>query len=711
MTNTRLEIAGSDYPTVVNIPIYIDFQLADVREPDKRNSSFSKTIQLYGTNDLNILFENIFDLNISLNTFNPVRKTNARYFANNVLIFEGDLRLISVNLKPDNLIVYDVVITGQENNIFLEMRDDFITDVVDMVAYDHVYSRANIVASWSNVSGAGYVYPFVDNGSSVSENEFKVENFIPCFFAREYLQKIFEQTGYEWDSAFLDSDFFKSLIVYPNINEVKLSSDQINLGKLNVGLTSNVALTPSTINISFNKETTPFFDNGAQHASGVITLANNGRYNYGLVCKYKLSFTHTDATVTYAIITGLATIVQIDRKVGASPYSNLVNSNQYVAGSPTVNINKSTDYFYNNSTGISDQLFDDGDLIRARLTMTGYSITYYNASNVVVSTGTGTVSFQLVSGDTGSNFYMDYTSSNVVDGNNLEANKALPVNIKCKDFFKSIIQMFNLYVTFDKNAKKTLIIEPYSDFFTNQVVDWNNRIDLKKDIKISPNGLLDAKRYIYKYKDDTDFYNVKYKERWNETYGTHNELVDNDFVKTEKINEVIFSPSPTVYNELTGVDVVKIYKNQATRATQAPNIRLLIASGVKQTLKDWTFKSRGLSDLIGKDYGCALMEDDSQVPTVSLQFGYPKELFYNFLSLSFTDAIIYNDYHKKQIDNISNKNSKIVLCHLWINTNEINQFSFRKKYFINNAYFIFNRIINFNPLDESSVQVELIKLI
>jgi len=61
---TRLELKGRNgldpfdkYPIAVNIPVSLNYNLADVRNPDQRKASFSKTINLNGTNEINKLFE------------------------------------------------------------------------------------------------------------------------------------------------------------------------------------------------------------------------------------------------------------------------------------------------------------------------------------------------------------------------------------------------------------------------------------------------------------------------------------------------------------------------------------------------------------------------------------------------------------------------------------------------------------------------------
>ena len=75
MVSCRLEIYGLDYPIVAPIPVPITFVQADIREPDKRKASFSKTIVLYGSNEVNKLFELIYEANTKTQRFNVNKKT------------------------------------------------------------------------------------------------------------------------------------------------------------------------------------------------------------------------------------------------------------------------------------------------------------------------------------------------------------------------------------------------------------------------------------------------------------------------------------------------------------------------------------------------------------------------------------------------------------------------------------------------------------
>lgn len=185
MVITKLEILNKSVPFGVSIPIPITYQLADVREPDKRNASFSKTISIFGTNEINKMFENIFDVNTKTQNFNKNLKTDCKYYVNEIETFRGSLQLIKINLRTDKSIVYECSVVGEGGSIFFDIGDKLITgnpdsaDDLDFSAYDHTYDRATQVSTRSNAgTGLDVVYPFIDKGSNGgSDTIWNVEDF------------------------------------------------------------------------------------------------------------------------------------------------------------------------------------------------------------------------------------------------------------------------------------------------------------------------------------------------------------------------------------------------------------------------------------------------------------------------------------------------------------------------------------------------------
>lgn len=735
---TRLELRGSNgtdpfdkYPIAVNIPVSLNYNLADVRNPDQRKASFSKTINLNGTNEINKLFENIFSVNVATQYFNKNLKTPVRYLVNEIENFSGDLQLIKININPDNSIVYECSIIGAGGSLFVDIGEKYITgnantiDDLDFSDYDHDYNRFNQIASRSNVgTGTSYVYPFIDRGTNGgSDVIWNVKDFLPCFSIYEYIYKIIKATGRTFTSTFLNSAEFKKLYCYANITKIELSQAQLENQQFYVGLTTNITqigISGAVTTLIHNNESGPFFDLGGQNntTTGLVTINESGYYNIVSKVVYRIKFTHTDTNVAFM---GVGTIAGIYNDVSMQTPLTTINSNNatFIAlaqSTDPINGFIPTNTFVTtpiNEVATGEMFLNTGDVIynRARVLNMG-TVSFYNSSQVLIPSPSGTATFTIeaLSGINGCSFYGLVSKKEVIEGNPLLANYALPTKIKQKDFFKSIIQAFNLYVDVDKNNENNIIIETFDEFYNADIVDYENRTDMAKEQSINPN-LLEGKRYIYSYKDDADYYNTLYKNTWNETYGTEQIDVVNDFIKSDKKNELIFSATPQVANYGLGIAQPRIYQLDGTnKKTIAANIRLLYCD-IKTTANAYTYKQQGQTDLVTNEYLYAGMEDDPFDPTVSLMFGPPKEVYYNYINAYFTTNNLYNRYHRNYLKNLIDKDAKFVTKYLWLNERDIYLFNFRNRLFIDGAYYIVNKIENYNPLELTSTKVELVKLL
>jgi hypothetical protein len=709
---TRLELRAKNginqfdkYPIAVNIPISLNYNLADVRNPDQRKASFSKTINLNGTNEINKLFENIFSVNVATQYFNKNLKTPVRYLVNEIENFSGDLQLIKININPDNSIVYECSIIGAGGSLFVDIGEKYITgnantsDDLDFSAYNHNYTRANQIGSRTTYlgTGTGYVYPLIDRGTNGgSDIVWGVNDFLPCFSIYEYITKIIAATGRTFTSTFLNTAEFKKLYCYSNVEKLSLTDAELANKQFYIGLNTDINVTVLPYANQFNANTTlfpstnylesiPFFDAGGQVTSTTITIGTSGYYN--VATNVWLEFLASAANLNAVLFA----IYRVYRN-GIFLTGNTVGSGVPVGVATQIPFATSSGEVYLNA----------GDTITVK-----YDVYFANP------TGTATFTyFKLLkgSGQTQCNLYLVATRKEITEGDPLAVNRSLPIKIKQKDFFKSIVQAFNLYVDVDKDNENNLIIETFDEFYDADIVDYENKTDLAKEQSINPN-LLEGKRYIYSYKDDADYYNTLYKNTWNESYGTEQIDVVNDFIKSDKKNELIFSPTPQAANYGLGIAMPRIYQLDGTnKKTIAANIRLLYCS-VKTTTNAYTYKQQGQTDLVTNEYLYAGMEDDPFNPTVSLMFGPPKEVYYNYINAYFTTNNLYNRYHRNYLKNLIDKDAKFVTKYLWLNERDIYLFNFRNRLFIDGAYYIVNKIENYNPLELTSTKVELVKLL
>jgi hypothetical protein len=720
MVRTRLEIADTSVPFAEQIPVSINYNIADVREPDKFKSSWSKTIQLYETNAINILFENVFEVNAVTNTFNKNKKTKVKYYVDDIVNLEGDLQLLKITINADNLKIYECALKGEGASFFGDIGDYYITgnpdtaNDLDFSAYNHTYNRTNQIASRSSAgAGFGYIYGHIENGNNGgNETVFSVADFIPMFHVREYVKKIIEKTGRTYTSSILDSAEFRKHVVYPNLSTINLTPTQIQNKQYYVGLTSDYTLTQNTfVDVDHTSESAPFFDTGNQSFGWYVQMAFNGYYNTVASNIYDVKMTHTDSTVAYCSISNFISSLNIVKSPnGGVSFFNLA-SETTVLVSPSVSLNKNVSYQYTHQIASSNQLLSSGDRLYHKVKYDFSNVTYYDSTGVQVTTGTGTITVKLKSGANGTSFYSLLTNKAVQDGDSLLANSVLPNKIKQKDFLKSIIQMFKLQIEVDKNNPNNLIIETFDVFHNGGILNYENRTDLDKEQTNNINTL-DAKRYIFRYKPDTDYYNNLFQTKYNEPFGTENINVENEFSVAENVSEVIFSPTPNVANYSLGIIVPKIFKKENNvTTTTTPNIRILTTGGVKTSPNNYTYKSFGASDLVTNQYLYVGHTDNPLNPTYDLNFGLPKEVFYTFIGTYFTNNNLYNRYHRNYILNISDRDAKFISKYLWVNSLDINKFSFRNRLFIDGSYYTVNRIENYTPLNETSTKYELVKLL
>ena len=114
------------------IPISINLSIADIREPEKRNGSYSKTIKLKGTKTNNKFFEHTYQVNVSTNSWNANIKTPAYVLQKGSVVFEGYLRLLQINttqVNGVNDIEYEVSIFGDNNTLFAGIGDAKLQDL------------------------------------------------------------------------------------------------------------------------------------------------------------------------------------------------------------------------------------------------------------------------------------------------------------------------------------------------------------------------------------------------------------------------------------------------------------------------------------------------------------------------------------------------------------------------------------------------------
>jgi hypothetical protein len=716
---TEILIEGSRLDLFDDIGAELNYAIDDIKDFASRNTNYSKTIILPGNANNNKVFGHIYNIGSANNyyvsnpdipnvgyNFDPTKQAEAKIFVNKIQVFKGVLRLLEVRIN-DGAIEYECVVFGELGGFASAIGNSLIEDMDNFNGYNENWSAENIVASWSAsadlASGVGVVYPLIDygkckhGGNGGNNKDYHVEAFRPAFHVYEFMDSIIKNAGYTYESAFLETPFFKSLIIPNN----KAVLEQLQKDLLFVDDPSIVTF-GSLGAIEFNIINNLF----------LFTTSNNQDF----------VFTGDNATL------GKITLV-------GAPYLTKV-------GTFTIKVMQGATELYSESFTdlIGFQQFPINQIIDVSL----------NTNNTlqVLSLFTTTEQDCELYPNLFFQFQSDYPQvAPATTGAMLNMKNLLPKGIQQKDFFASVCRLFNLYVFEDADISNHLLIEPYIDFYltgagflkindlgdlllhgepgdatgllllsdpTADSVDWSNKVDRSREITLKPMSELNARYFEFKYTEDDDYYNDKYQSKYNQTYADRREDSKYQFAEDSQNVEVLFSPSVIVKRANDDKLSTSIYAlEDGVETPMDHNIRIMQFAYVTG-VADYHIKglSPSNSNISAKlnAYGYAGHLDNPTLPTNDINFAIPNEVYFT-LPTAYPTTNLFTAFWGDYIAEITSKDSKLLTCYLYLNIEDIYSLNFARLIYIDGALFRLNKIIDFNPALDQTTQVELLRVI
>lgn len=693
------------------IPLPVSKSIIDIREPDKRQSDYSKSITIPGTSNNHSLFSSIFNLDRSvINStdlnfqpdFNPNLKAEAILYRKGIQQLRGYLQLVSIK-NVDGAIEYECVMIGKFANLFQDLGELNLSQL-DLSQFDHTWNKTNVENSWDtsiikngttyvnfNASGqpngTGYVYPLIDRGNSNNntENDYNFGTMYPAVYAKQVVDSIFAGVGYRYESNFFNSQRFKSLIVPFCGGEFRMTANEVEnrtfLMTNSTGLTytSSYPYQSQLFKIGLNINGNDTYPAGVSTTNNEWTCPSGlqGKYRFALEGSINSAGTGTgNCKVTFGIrITRGSSIITV-----ASDFRTVANP----------------------STGKQFSL--QSNLVDIQVGDKVYGFMYYE-SYVGADATLFNITFP-----TGLNFYSN-PEANYQEGQTIDIVSALPEKTKQTEFIQYLIKAFNLYVEVDKIDPKKLIIEPRDDFYQENLVDLTNYLDVSKELEIKPMGLLDFRVFEMSYKSDSDEFNKRYEDVYREPFSKQKFTINNDFVRDTKSIEIGFSASPLAGSTTNDRVLTKIRpQDPSTGSANLPvyNIRLLQYGGLVNTTQGWNLYYNATAIQNYTVFPYAGMLDRITVPTFSLECTTSKAYFYGNKP-DVTTANLYNSYWLKTISEITDKDSKLVSGYFHLSPNQLANLSFRDYYRIDQQYYRLHQV-EYDLNSDEPVKIEFLKL-
>ena len=709
---TEIYIEGRRVDLYDDLSLELTYQIDDVKEFGSRETNFSKTIVLPGTGRNNRQFGYIFEFgsqnaynpdspNIDYN-FNASKQAACIVYVDKVQVMKGVIRLMEI-VRTGDVVEYECAVFGELGGFVQDLGNAKI-EALDFSQYDEAWNMTNIKRSWEPTSGivvsgvtltgyypaSGVFYPLVDYGGvSTNKHDWDFRALRPALYVKEYLQKIIAGAGYTYESAFMDTLFFHRLVIPNNQKTLKR---QTTLG---LSATAQVYTYTNVGNVRWDAVSLGDF---TKNAPGTIFTYNSAT-----------PFTGTLSVTLFGEVLESGTSLEIEiRKNGAAIYLHVNSPNAGDLVDLAVDLPNQT---FNQNDTLS--IYIDTDIRGLGISITEGAILLNSATPTFVTLG-----------------YND----------TIAINDTIPRGVFQRDFFASVVKMFNLYVTEDPNRDRHLIITPYIDYYltgsdtlldvddigttlmvddqydliiapgVDSSIDWTHKMDRSSPIRLRPMSELNGRYFEYKYKTDADYYNEQYRVKYGQGYGDYLEDTGFVYAKEKQTAELIFSATPIVGYVGEDKPVSTVFKLSGTTEDKTEhNIRIFQIKKVTDR-SAYAVKNGGTNIESGLTaYGWGGHLDDPITPQVDLNFGTPSELYFD-LAAQYPSTNLFTAFWFGWVAEITDKDSKLMTASFRLIEMDIMDLNFARLIYIDGTLWRLNRIIDYNPISNETTKVELLKL-
>jgi hypothetical protein len=555
-------------------PIKMNLRAQDVMDPTITAASYSQTFRIPHSSANGKFFKQAFNVNQTL--FDPAVKVQAYINNEGQLWMTGIIQLMNVyRADATSKIEYEILFISEVSDFATQIglspagatgenQGGFLTDL-NLGKYDHELNYNNIILSWKQgFGGTGgregdIVYPLCEwgynyTGSGVSSvptiptmattgsagstgsKPFCNPNFPlfqgqmkPALRLKAVWDAIFERTEYTYESEYIQgvdwmgptgatgvskyADEFKDLYII---------SDKFARATLyESGFTGSTGTTGGSVeNVNarlvanrFYQYTNyaqrigylfPAFDfaNNFNVGTQVFTISVPGTYEFTFTAGYDWDPNYTP-TGSEVFIFSLSTVG------GGSSYASGVDFFTYSSLS-------------GNITASAVFTFAAGDTIQ-----------FYG--NVVgVPFGSASVEF----------YDLKINTTQTPQGL-FNVKTILPDNIKQIDFIRSINERWKFVWEPSKTKPKHFIITPWTDWIRQGTTkDWTDKLNDKKDYKLTPLFQSQPRFVTYKDQEDSDYVNYNYQQAKKQIYGQLNLDSGIEIIKGTKDVQGIFATLP-----------------------------------------------------------------------------------------------------------------------------------------------------------------------
>jgi hypothetical protein len=751
-----------------DIPIKITKSFAELQDISKRNSDYSIGLQIPGSKKNNRFFESYFNVDNDTLYFDPTKRVNCDVLIDSEPYFTGYLKLNRVSVL-NSKIEYDITLYSTVADVFGNIGNNLMKDLPFNEAVDGYTTTNNsafndtfnhsfnlgTVENWDNDNiytydkEPLYFYPVVHNGYEYSGDTVNLSGGTIASQTRLY------------SSTIVGSYASNAAAYAAGVKRYRINSpeDGILDNQLKPALSIKGLITLMFQTYGY-KIKSDFFNTPWFRLSYMYGYFNSDATKFSFKVPSPSNINPTNLAVKL-----IETYVDV---LEGPPCNNIKTTRTYTiqlvyeqTGLQATSLTNTNIVLVFKKTPCSGAAYSYNQTVTIPANATG--TTYSWISNQFIPCPSD-CEIEIIQ-----NFGMNDSLSDVPeystlppgttvlieDGDLVNFNKIFDINLKQIDFLSSIAKKFNLVFVPNPDNPKEIIIEPYTYYIgSGKILDWTEKISFDKGWSVEPAFARMESQITLTDQDDGDYGNKTFKEQNNRIYGQNFVLNPTDFKSQEKKIDTIFSAQivrqwDTPDTAPNGNIILPLginYAANSNTATSGDTQKVLWQyKGVKTKPKLFYYSGNysPFTNTVGQffNYSGSVVTNAVYIAPSSIGGGSPNQsfnvpvinnsinfdansadnlygLFYSeppteFIDTKFagyTNQNLYSTFYESRIDNLFNKNTRFLNGQFYLKQSDIRNLQAKDLIKVNDQYFTWNKIDNFNMTNEELTKCELVQV-
>lgn len=803
--NNQLADLGDD------VNVKINKQTSDVTNPTLVKTDTSKTITIPRTINNNNIFNQYFRLDkiLNVNDYSANQRVPYTLMDGSVLIMKGYLKLIKITNDNYEIVLFDLIA-----DLLRNMEGKMVVD--SMPALGHNINRNFVINSWNfnptSTNDTGSIYDYVSycpaykgtyedfNNSKIEMpiaggfthsdigydkdeydiNEFRSYYQQPCIYYNKLIKNICDDNNIRLHHNFHSdvNPYWKNTVVmFPKLINSNSQNSYFSTepyGKIQYIIKSDGTQDPNSYNGSqkFATISDPYNVNNLTELDLSNYPAGEVIINYQFKIKLKLLGPTAWANkLLIPVAKGFESYV--NNRIRIATYftgqTNMINNQVYTVGNYYSDIKINTDsagdgYFKfdgQETFTLTGQAVVPSSITDAKLRMELHMIVDNNEGVIVPmamrewgQSSNLTGSFFVVQSEV---VEQQYSYANIVNKEKIRSNayinksNIIPSDLKQSDLILNHIKTFGLVI--DRDDDGYIIKDRNTYYSEGEILDFTNKIDINKDITITPisydkrfqnlkykaNETTHYKNYstlsdikFSDYRIDTNFeFNIEQDDIYNSMYNAP--LISQEYTLNRDNNlwERMPYPAPAMHT-INGEKKAKA-EAKITLLFKYPRFALPYWKNENETIKSHIFVSDDSPNMTNTNEFCwqsktasTCSEYQTGLDTAifpyfnsvspdfkySLEFGKNRMYYNTYIddSLYKEDATLYNKFYKKWVTDRYDVNVKILSCYVKLTKSEMSKLKLNNFIIIDDSLFIIHKIIDFDLINENLTRVEFIRV-